>query len=267
MRGLGVLPGVLVLASWCLVGGCGKEEPRPVPSSEKTQKASKPADQAESPSPASKPTGVSTTRAAKTKRQGESLEAGKAPAPAEAGKARPRRGGPMRLGESRRTESGGVAPRPRSKAGQKRFPKRLTDVQMPDQLFYCSECKKSFTLTYQETRDRFRKMERTSGGVTHRALTCPECDKPTATPARKCPKCGEIVAALKTLPRDKSGGGRPRFLDECPKCGYSRIREHVLDGIQRQMERGTFNPERLGGLQRRAIEDAKARGEWTDPKP
>jgi len=47
-------------------------------------------------------------------------------------------------------------------------------------------------------------------------MTCPECGEEDFWLAIKCQKCGEVFF------RGQTGGD---FADECPKCGYSKIRE------------------------------------------
>ena len=262
MHGSRVLLGILMLASWCLVGGCGKEEPRAVPPSKKTQKASKPTGQAKSPSTATKP----ATRAGKAKRRVGPSRAGKTSKSATTKKAGAPRGGPMRLGESRQAGKGAQSG-PKGKAGRKGAKRGWGPIKVPDQLFYCPDCQKSFTLTDRQTRDKLKAMGKTAEGAKRRAMTCSECGKATAVPAMKCEKCGQIITGPKTFPDAKPGQGFPGFVDECPKCGHSRFRERVLKGIRRHIAQGRFDPDRLGSMQRKAIEDAKARGEWTDPKP
>ena len=97
------------------------------------------------------------------------------------------------------------------------------DGYQPDEKLWmkCTnpQCEATFQITEKEY---FEFLQESSGGMgpgvgSVPPYPCPECGKDSAYEAYKCPECDLIYR--------KGSAGPNAYPDECPKCGYSEIKE------------------------------------------
>jgi len=177
----------------------------------------------------------------------------------------------MRLGETRKPASGadqagaggktarGGKPRP-GKIGKSSKPWK--PIQPSDRMYYCTSCQKTFSLSYKEAGPLLREAQKRAPRKRPK-LKCTKCGKVEAVPAMKCVKCNAIITGPEEIPDPKSiFQGTGPFPDECKKCGFSQMREGILRGVRQRMKHGKLDLDKLPPMVRRAIEDAKAKGQW-----
>lgn len=253
------------------MGGCKKEEPRPSPPP-KAETGEKAKPEAAPPVAAPQDASPKTTAPAPGPVSTSPAAASQAatPAPAKAAAQKP---GPMRLGETRKPAPGAGQPSAAGKAapGGKPRPGRVgksskpwKPIQPSDRMYYCLSCKQTFTLSYKEAAPQLREAAKRAPRKRPK-LKCIKCGKVEAVPAMKCVKCGAIITGPEEIPEPKSiFQGTGPFPDECKKCGYSQMREGILRGVRQRMKQGKLDMEKLPPMVRRAIEDAKAKGQWEE---
>lgn len=125
-----------------------------------------------------------------------------------------------------------------------------------DKRFYCPDCDDGFTVSAEEARTLLREAAKANPG--ERALVkCPKCGQYSCVVGMKCPKCGKYFE-----PPEKSGSIFPdSWRDECPHCGYSGEREKAVKAALKQKREGTYDPDKIPGFIREAVEEAEESGE------
>lgn len=297
MRTASVWLGIVVLVCVGMVVGCRKEEAKPSPApkgkTEPLADSTAPAKPAMTPAP----TGMGDKTAPAAPRE-KADPVTKAPTPeaistppdetpkTAAGAAAPSvPRGPMRLGDDRNPQEVAAAKtkRPGSDSGSKagtvparrrtqpprspsspapnaRRSSNFKPINMPDVMFHCPSCNAAFTMPSSQGYPLIASARR-KNPKGRPQVTCTKCGKKTALPAVKCVKCG----AIRTAPKKMDLSMRDGFFDECKACGYSRMRENIIRGLKKRKASGRpLNLEKARPHVRRAIEDAKARGEWED---
>ncbi len=199
-------------------------------------------------------------------RVGDSSVAAPSPkddAPAKkAQRARPR--GPARVGDSRgigpavAAGESRNAPAGNASAAKKDAKRGFPPLNVPDRIFICQECNRQFTMPYREAGKLLGQLRRNAKKGERIAIKCTHCGKKAAVQAHKCKKCGEVMP----IPQNTGKGWPDDFVDECPKCGYSQLREIFLRRARRLNEMGRLDLEKAPTLLRKAVEYAKANGDW-----
>jgi hypothetical protein len=237
--------GIAVMVGGCLLSGCRKEEPTPAkPKAKEVEPA--PSDDAPAPKPPADTTAAKPDETPK-----------KEAAPPK---------GPMRLGESRNPDAKADPAKKTAKAGPRRKGARdrhgWKKIPRPDRTFHCIHCGNTYTMTADEATPILRDAYKKNPG--HRPeLPCPKCKQKGAVPAMKCTKCDGIITAPTTFPTKMRGPLPDKFYDKCPKCGYSKMRERLVQGVRKRMkQQPNYDIKTAPSIIQQAVEEAKARGEW-----
>ncbi|MBN1347180.1 MAG: hypothetical protein JXQ73_31100 [Phycisphaerae bacterium] len=130
-----------------------------------------------------------------------------------------------------------------------------------DRMFHCTSCEHDFTLSNNEANTQLREARMRAKEGQSPAIRCPKCGRDTALQAMKCAKCGAAITAS----GDPRSYSMKEFFDHCPKCGYSHMRENMLNALRRRKESGRpIDESKLPALMKKALDDARASGEWKD---